>query len=259
MKIAIIEKYTGFEINEKNGDQSESRVIDVHSRHKKNKKRLEDKFDELGYEQEWLRVGSLFDENKYSLVTSFGGDGTTLYVAGNLVETPLFSINSEKESSVGALTNFSSEDFEDLRSYIEQGNIRFFPRLRALVNGTEIMDNALNEILISSVSKYDCSDLKIGSQNTKSSGLLVATSLGSTAWYKSAGGRPFKDGFRYILRDQNRPDFRLNGEVDSRFIVETLRNNCDLAYDSNGSKVTKLSKGDKITFAYGDPLKMIIK
>ncbi len=61
---------------------------------------------------------------------------------------------------------------------------------------------ALNEVFIANKKAYLISKYKIKFKNKKevqkSSGLIFTTGTGSTAWFKSAGGKPFPPKARYI-------------------------------------------------------------
>ena len=63
---------------------------------------------------------------------------------------------------------------------------------------------ALNEFLITSEEPYHTANYELNGEFQKSSGVLVGTGAGSSAWTKSAGGRrlPFRSkNFQYVVRE----------------------------------------------------------
>lgn len=145
------------------------------------------------------------------LVISVGGDGTFID-ASHLIkdETPIMGVNSNPLASEGAHTNVTRKDFEKRIDQIINGDfgIEKWTRLEIMINGSEKKEYALNEVYIGASHIYNTSrySLYINGkwERQKSSGILISTGCGSTAWYQSAGGRPFSKTARearFIVRE----------------------------------------------------------
>lgn len=129
------------------------------------------------------------------LVISVGGDGTLLDASHHCYESILLGVNSDKEHSIGALCTAFVDDFYCILNKIYTKNSSLVPicRLQAFIDDKKIDTPILNEILFchknpASISKYS---LKIDEYEEihRSSGLFVATALGSSGAIFSAGGQ----------------------------------------------------------------------
>ncbi|MBR9705598.1 hypothetical protein GOV14_01045 [Candidatus Pacearchaeota archaeon] len=131
------------------------------------------------------------------LVVTIGGDGTfirtTHFMRG---DTPILGINSEPEFSEGALTSIKNDQVHELGNFLT-GNYKVLkrPRARVLHNGKIIQELALNEVYVGTKDQFHTSRYILEhngkEEEHRSSGALVVTGSGSSAWYKSAGGTPF--------------------------------------------------------------------
>lgn len=144
------------------------------------------------------------------LVITIGGDGTfirtTHFMRGDI---PIIGINSEPETSEGALTTIKRDDVGHLKDIL-RGDYDVIKRLRARIikNGELVRELALNEVYIGAASQFHTSRYVIKhkglEEEHRSSGVLVVTGAGSTAWYKSAGGKPFnhdEERLRFLVRE----------------------------------------------------------
>lgn len=139
---------------------------------------------------------SQLQENFYErLVISVGGDGTLLDASHHCYESILLGVNSDKQHSIGALCTAFIDDFFDILDKIYQKQSCLIPinRLQASIDNKIINIPILNEVLFchknpASISKYG---LKIDDYEEihRSSGLFIATSLGSSGAIFSAGGK----------------------------------------------------------------------
>ncbi|MEM3431616.1 MAG: NAD(+)/NADH kinase [Candidatus Micrarchaeia archaeon] len=148
---------------------------------------------------------------KTDLVISVGGDGTFID-ASHLIkdDTFILGVNSDPLSSEGAHTNVTRKDFEKRILQIIEGDfaVEKWTRLEVTINSSKKKEYALNEIYIGASHIYNTSRYSLFVngrwERQKSSGILISTGCGSTAWYSSAGGRPFgktaKEG-RFIVRE----------------------------------------------------------
>lgn len=131
-------------------------------------------------------------------VVSVGGDGTFLEVSHYLTGTPLLGINSDPKTSnngTGSVGFFCTANAQTCYEAIRNmGNTKRteLSRLELTVDGKKIPELVLNDILIAhlnpaAVTRYRLSvdDFK---KEYKSSGLLVCTPAGSTAFMYNENG-----------------------------------------------------------------------
>lgn len=144
------------------------------------------------------------------IIISVGGDGTFIDTA-QLIEddTPILGVNSDPFTSEGAHTMATRHDFKKKIELILKGDFNFekWTRLRPTL-GKKKLPLCLNEIYIGAEHLFNTSRYAITFHNVreaqKSSGILIATGCGSSAWYSSAGGRPFSKTVhegRFIVRE----------------------------------------------------------
>lgn len=204
------------------------------------------------------------------LVITVGGDGAFIRAASFIDKQPILGINSEPEFSEGALLSLKEEELEKLDEILHgKFKISEKERIEVKLNGKEINKLALNEIYFGSLLQFHTSRYVIKFQNKKeeqrSSGVLIATSSGSTAWYKSTGGLPFKENkLKFIVREPFlsrvfKPKI-LYGVIDKKEKIELESKRHDrsvVAIDSD--RIYDLNYGDKVEIELSDkPLKVII-
>lgn len=206
------------------------------------------------------------------LVVTIGGDGTFIRASHFLDEAPILGINSEPETSEGALTSLREDEIGKLREILD-GRYKIIQRERAKIkiNDKIIEKHALNDIYIGSATQFHTSRyiIKHGGreEEQRSSGVLISTCTGSTAWYKSAGGSPFScEGrkLKFLVREPyfgnlHKPKL-LNGEVLEGEKIEFIGKGRDrgiVAIDSH--LVFDFNYGDKIEIELSDkPLNVIV-
>lgn len=147
------------------------------------------------------------------LVITIGGDGTfirtTHFLRG---KTSILGVNSEPELSEGALTSLNFNEINRLEKILNRNyKIIQRPRARVLRNNQLIKELALNEVYVGAANQFHTSRYVIklngNEEEHRSSGVLVVTGSGSKAWYKSAGGTPFKfdeEKLVYLVREPYR-------------------------------------------------------
>jgi len=146
-------------------------------------------------------------------VISIGGDGTALSASHFTFELPLLAVNSNPKKSEGVLTTININELEKKLEEIKKDNFETekLERIEAEINGKKIDFPALNEIFIANEKAYLVSKYKIkikeNAEEQRSSGLIFSTGTGSTAWFKSAGGKPFKPDARHIKMIVREPYF----------------------------------------------------
>ncbi|MCB9359362.1 NAD(+)/NADH kinase [Candidatus Woesearchaeota archaeon] len=129
---------------------------------------------------------------KRALVIIVGGDGTTLRTCQKIRnDCIVFSVNSNPMLTEGYLTRTKFDDFEKRFKQFAEGKakIRELPRLQVHVNGKKIPGLAVNEVSISRDKPYLMYLYDLDKNVEKSTGIIISTPIGSTAWVKSAGGK----------------------------------------------------------------------
>ena len=148
---------------------------------------------------------------KKNLVIVIGGDGTFLRASHFVKNELIFGINPDPKNKEGFFTRAVKKDFAEKLEKILEGRFRVTKllRLEARINGKKVPVLALNEFFIGSHRAYITLryKLKIGKkeEEEKSSGIIVSTPAGSTAWNRSAGGSllRFDDlgRYQYVVRE----------------------------------------------------------
>ena len=134
-----------------------------------------------------------FQPDCHDLVVSVGGDGTVLDLSHQVSWTPVLAINSDPTRSVGYFCAGTAPEFDALlsrtleRSWQPVQLHRFF----ATIDGAK-SPPVLNDILIAHANPAAVSSyifrLDEREEAQRSSGIWLATSAGSTAAIRSAGG-----------------------------------------------------------------------
>jgi len=136
------------------------------------------------------------DVSSFDLVVTVGGDGTLLDVSHHLdARTPLLGVNSDSERSVGLLAAATPETLPGILDQIRARRVVpiAVTRLRLELDGARLPLLALNDALVvhrnpASTSRYHITLGRRG-ETHKSSGLWIASPIGSTAAIRSAGGQ----------------------------------------------------------------------
>ena len=183
---------------------------------------------------------------KLDLWISLGGDGTFLYASHQGIQTPILGINSSPKTSVGNFCRFNmfdhSEQLSSLLTKIKNRQVEpiKFERLELRVDEKILPIPVLNDVLVAEKNPAKISSYIITHRNQreshKSSGVWIASYNGSTAAYRSAGGKPFllqnlkkKRRYAFLVREiYERNKKNLNNEVvreDDFFeIISTMSN-----------------------------------
>jgi hypothetical protein len=136
---------------------------------------------------------------RFDLIISLGGDNHFQYLSHFLTTTPILGINSDVQTSVGALVPFLPEQIEVLVARLEAGDyaVEEWTRLAAWVNGRAI-EWATCVYFIGEAERHFMSrhilEFRGQQEEQKGSGLLIVTGAGSTGWYDSACRYRFPEG-----------------------------------------------------------------
>lgn len=211
------------------------------------------------------------------LVVALGGDNHFQRVARLLTEQLIVGVNSDPQTSAGALTRFTVTGFTRSLRRLLAGSlpVEEWTRLQVAVNGTPLADQALCEVFVGERDRCAMSRHVLESdrrrEEQKCSGLLVVTGAGSTGWYASAarflaaGNVPFSKthhGFRFLVTEPHQTPFQRN-----RLLHGRLTGNKRLTLVSlNGRHGTvcldafqhhALPYGAKVEIILGKPLRVI--
>lgn len=181
-------------------------------------------------------------------VISVGGDGTLLLSERLYPSVPKLAI---KTSRICRKCDYTPSQIIAVLRMMKEGKykIKEESKIEAKFKNKKIV--ALNEIQIhnknpSVALRFSVEINKKKYKNLIGDGVIVATPFGSTAYYKSAGGRPFKKGIGIVfnnLYSGKRRSFVTNEK--SKIIITVERNEGWLIRD-NDDKFFDLKKGDKI-------------
>lgn len=146
--------------------------------------------EELAIKNTILSFGHELDDDQPDLVISIGGDGTFLKAVQKYIdridEVMFLCLNKGK---LAFFSDFYVEDLEDVLKDDSLSNVVRFRLLETEVDGDKIY--AVNEIRIENPFHTLISDVYVNSdflENFRGNGLVVSSSLGSSAYNKSLGG-----------------------------------------------------------------------
>ncbi len=171
----------------------------------------------------WKNTLSKKDLIDIDFVVAIGGDGTVLSASHYLVDKPILTVNSSPKTSEGVLTKIPIDKIYDKLDEIKENiSVEKLERISVFINNKKIPLLALNEVFIANKKSYLISKYKIkfngGEEIQRSSGLIFSTGTGSTAWFKSAGGKPFNPNAKFVKMIVREP---YEGKF-SRFLLKKL-------------------------------------
>ena len=144
------------------------------------------------------------------MIIIVGGDGTFLKTAQFVShETPFLCVNADPKNTEGFYSKTERSSFEKKLDAILHNKLKpkKLWRLLGTINGKQI-EPCLNEYYIGQQKPYDVAKYTLivnGKQEEqKSSGVLICTASGSSAWCRGAGGtllRMDQKKFQYVVRE----------------------------------------------------------
>ncbi len=195
-------------------DRDHISVQDLENSHRSHRRSLEEIVDHLdaqGAHYDLCYRGDIDEVEGYGLVIAVGGDGTVLDLSHRVDDTPILSINSDPDSSVGYFSAGTAYDFPRLYEQIvdDDADPVRLRRFHIRIDDKRLGPPILNDVLVShpnpaAVTTYF---LKIGAhpaEAQKSSGIWISTAAGSTAAIRSAGGLVLpldSDNLQYLVRE----------------------------------------------------------
>ncbi|MBT3464108.1 hypothetical protein HOD20_01205 [archaeon] len=198
---------------------------------------------------------------KRDCIIVIGGDGTFLRTSHFVKNIPMIGINSNPKKKEGFLMHGNVDYFKIIIESIVKNNygMRKLIRLRCKINDKEIEDIALNDFYIGPKTPYYLYnyDIKIGNikELQRSSGILVSTPAGTTAWINSAGGVKMNldsTKYQYLIREPYTGNlmnkYKLKNGILNKNQKITLFSRCDsgIVVADSVSCEYNLKKGDKV-------------
>jgi len=208
---------------------------------------------------------------KYTMIMTIGGDGTFLDAAQYSWDIPLLGLNSnyqenKKLGSVGALTSINHTNLWERLKKIKDNvyHLHKAARLSVTINGGKVKQTAINDIFMGNEKSYKSSDISVIWNKKKErfncSGMIICSPIGSKAWYRNAGGKPFSDNeLAFLIRDPNidrQPAFHKG--VAQKLMIYPNTHNHILSFDSQ-ENIIKLQPTDKIEVKLGKEIVTIIR
>lgn len=200
----------------------------------------------------------LKDIKDKSLVIVVGGDGTFLAVSHHIKDsTPILGVNADSKNSLGFFCRYNKNNFINAVKKLDKIQKDKYYRLIIKLNGKEIKENALNDILIANTSPAATSIIEVNTEKPKCSGLLISSALGSNSWMYQMQGKllPFNSQLmQYKFRDYRKSLPKLTKELHAKSFTRT---GC-IYIDGEHIKYN-LSLGDKIEIKTGNPITILGK
>jgi nicotinamide-nucleotide adenylyltransferase len=264
-KILVVEKVTRFEYlqrkNELENLENEKYQMIYHydQEHAAVRKEVVQKLSDFGMEFQIVKERSLSNINldDFELIVTLGGDGTFLNVAKKIRNQIVMGINSEPGQSVGYITKFNLQNLSQTLENLKLGFYTFelWDRLSVAINGVILPFLALNEVLIAKLNIYQTSKLQIILDSLQGyclgNGVIISTKMGSTAFYKSAGGISFDSpNFAYTMI----LPFQVNGNIEqnrilspnSRLRITPKRDDHYVIFDCDETRKILLNDEDEV-------------
>ncbi len=198
-------------------------------------------------------------KGKYDLVITCGGDGTFLAAAEHVGSTPILGLNSNyhkdpKSGSIGALTSVDIRNLERRIKKLKNGKYKItkLKRLQVKINGKVVPRSAFNEIYVGNATPFKSTDIEVRYKRKverfNCSGVLVCSVTGSRAWFRNAGGKPFRsEKIGFLVREPNldrKPKF-VKGKYKGELVIIPNADGHVIAFDSK-DKVVSLRSGDTV-------------
>ena len=210
------------------------------------------------------------DFEDVDLVITVGGDGTFIRTSHHVDNIPILGINLVPDKSEGFHTSLNPENLYLLKKILNGDyKIEEIQRIKVILNDQILKEHALNEVYVGTEKQFHTSRYKIKhgdlEEEHRSSGTLIATKSGSTAWYKSAGGKTFleKEKLKFLIREPYQGRLfqikLLEGEINKgeKVKFESTRDDGGII-SIDSSKNYNFNKGDIVEVELSDkPLNKI--
>ena len=196
---------------------------------------------------------NIHSDNEFDLIISVGGDGTALKAMslGWNQSVPVLNLGSGR---VGYLVN--SFDNIDFASIIEQ-NFKNFKNRSPIIQNNNEKSPAFNEIVLIKNAPTRMIDMQIETYNQKvkvrADGLIISSSLGSTAYNYSAGGPIVQTSIDSLIITPISPftKFPRSIVLDGKSIIKiTIFKNQDFSIQFDGAEAIEGNEKKDMHFEY---------
>jgi NAD+ kinase len=129
-----------------------------------------------------------------TLIISIGGDGTLLDIAKYVSTIPILGVNSDPVKSTGFFCHTQKDNFISAFQNLDSFPKSVLPRMKLTINSKPYEFPVLNDVFVTSKNHADMIRMQGNVDNGddelffRSSGLLISTANGSTAWMYNEGG-----------------------------------------------------------------------
>ncbi len=207
----------------------------------------------------------------YGLVVVVGGDGTFLEASHYVDKTPILGVNSDPQNSVGYFSTANSKTIDAMIGQLDTLPSIQLHRLQIEKIGdgerVSLSKQVLNDILICNVVPADMVRYTMsvdgeqwrgsnGRFQLRSTGLLVCTAAGSTAWMYECGGKVMPLGSRRMQfheREQRNSGFHFA----ERKIIVRSQTRGGIVYIDGGHLTEDFTLGSTIVITPGTPLTVL--
>jgi len=209
----------------------------------------------------FLKNGFVVTAYKPDIVVSYGGHGTFLSSERNYPEIPKLIVKSEKKVLPFEITE---NELENAIQKIKKGYYKILGFNKVETNFRKKSLYGTNEIQIrnSILTQAIRFDVKIGKKilkNVIGDGIIVASPLGATGYYKSAGGKLFKKGIGIVLNNCGNcktKSFILKG--NEKVLFKLNREKAQLGFD-NSPLILSVKEGDEVEIKKSEKTTKIIQ
>lgn len=205
------------------------------------------------------------------LVITVGGDGTVLDTSHYVEDSIMLGVNSDKERSVGFLCAANINNFKEIIDDVLSSKFKpaALARIEGDIDGKKLPFPVLNDLLVCSLNPAAVSRYEIGyggvTEKHKSSGIWIATPVGSTAAIASAGGVkvPMEDSsIQFVVREPFNSDLErlglTRGLVFTEMYLKSKMREGQVYLDGSYHKIS-FGMGKKLRVsANGPPLNLIV-
>lgn len=276
--ILVVHKKSLYELYQASEDkavqdyvQNKDDLLRLEKSHKAQKTTLEQvlrQLEQKGIAPEVIYRAELSTIKNKDLVITVGGDGTLLEVSHYVKDTPILGVNSDPGKSVGFFSCATKDNFSEIMAQIDSYQQTKLQRLQIKLDDKNIPELVLNDLLLAhrnpaAMTRYEMVVDNDEIQNTngerglRSSGLVICTAAGSTAWMYEMGGMimPLDSRFtmQYHERDQRESIF---GLVEKEIKMRSLTREGFVYVDGEHLKYP-FGLGSEIVVSVGRPLNVV--
>jgi len=183
------------------------------------------------------------DFSQFDLIVSLGGDNHFVYVSHFALHRPIAGINSDPQTSSGVLLNFDTDQFISSIENAQSSDLKTekwsciegeltYPNGDKLSTGVSLSEISIRNTFPDAMSRYLIKLNENPFEEQKSSGMLLATGVGSTGWFRNAVPEQLRDScrfnkaadfFRYVARESELRNYSLSyGTVNGDETLEMV-------------------------------------